>query len=118
MFCTSCGVVCIEEANFCHECGSRINVVVDNFEYNRDNIDNIIEEYFYRGYRYRDIVGLLAKHHGVQIHVRTLKRKLKELGLKRRETDFDEQAVRMCIEKEMQDDSLTIDSSVVNTPFR
>lgn len=103
MFCISCGVVCIEEANFCHECGSRINVVVHDFENNRDNIDNIIEGYFYRGYRYLDIVSLLAKHHGVQIHVRTLKRKLKDLGLRRRETDFNEETVRMCIEKEMQD---------------
>ena len=106
MFYTSCGVVCVEEANFCHKCGSRIDVAVDNFENNRDNIDNIIEGYFYRGYRYRDIVSLLAKHYGVQIHVRTLKRKLKDLGLKRRQTDFDEETVRLCIEKEIQEAGL------------
>ena len=103
MFCISCGVVCVEEANFCHECGSRINDVVNDFQDNRHNIDNTIEEYFYRGYKYLDIVSLLAKHHGVQIHLRTLKRKLKELGLKRRETDFNKEIVRMCIEKEMED---------------
>ena len=75
-------MVCIEEANSCHECGSRINVGIDNFENNRDNINNIIERYFYCGYRYHDIVSLPAKHHGVQIHISTLKRTLKELSLK------------------------------------
>ena len=39
---------------------------------------------------------------GVGIHVRTLKRKLKELGLKRRGCNYDEDLLRGLIKLEMQ----------------
>ena len=71
-----------------------------------NNIDEvIITDYFYRGFQYSAIIGLLEKHQRqrVGIHVRTLKRKLKELGLKRREANYNEQTVRQCIEQEMQE---------------
>ena len=99
MFCTSCGVACIEDANFCHECGNPLdsNIRAEN------NTDNIIEGYFYRGYPYSDIVDLLKKRHGVSLHLHTLKRKLKDLGLKRRGEQFQEEVVRQAIEKEMRE---------------
>ena len=42
----------------------------------------IIEHYFRRGYEYKSIV-LLAKYHDIRLSERTLKRKLKDFGLKR-----------------------------------
>ena len=72
-------------------------------ESTRSDIDEIITEYFHRGYQYGAIVRLLEEHHRVKIHVRTLKRKLKEFGLKRSEADYDEATVCQCIEQEMQE---------------
>ena len=51
--------------------------------------EELLKEYFHRGYPYAAIVSLLEKRHGIRMRVRTLKRKLKELGLKRRRGDFD-----------------------------
>ena len=62
----------------------------------------LLEEYFHRGYPYQVIVDLLEKLHGVQMHVRTLKRRLKALGLRRKETDYDEDLLRDLIKQEMQ----------------
>ena len=45
----------------------------------------IIEYYFHRGFQYKNIVLLLEKYHGIRLSERTLKRKLKDFGLKRRE---------------------------------
>ena len=39
--------------------------------------EKLLKEYFHRGYRYEAIVSLLGKRHGVRMHVRMLKRKLK-----------------------------------------
>ena len=36
-----------------------------------------VKEYFHRGYPYAAMVSLLEKRHGVRMHVRMLKRKLK-----------------------------------------
>ena len=67
MFCCSCGTAVLPQANYCHECGSRItNQNNEDFE---NNLPNIIEGYFYRGYyQYTAIVGLLEKYHGVKIY--------------------------------------------------
>ena len=40
--------------------------------------ENLLKEYFHRGYSYAAIVSLLEKRHGVRMHVRTLKRNLKK----------------------------------------
>ena len=46
------------------------------------DIDEVITHYFHRGYPYDVIVGLLQKQEGLQMCVRTLKRRLRSLGLK------------------------------------
>ena len=86
MFCSSCGVVCEPDSNFCRACGYRASVAEDTIH----NIDDVITDYFCCGFQYNAIVGLLEKHHRVHIHVRTLERKLRELGLKRRQTNYEE----------------------------
>ena len=64
--------------------------------------EKMLKAYFHRGYPYTAIVSFLEKRHGEQMHVRMLKRKLKELGLKRRVGDFDEDLLRELIKLEMQ----------------
>ena len=47
---------------------------------------DIIEYYFYRGLTYRHITLMLERQHNIIMNQRTLKRRLKDYGLKRRET--------------------------------
>lgn len=101
MFCCSCGTAVLRGANYCPECGLRI--ADQGNEDIQNNIANVIEDYFNRGFQYTAIIGLLEKYHGVKIHVRTLKRKLREYGLKRREVNYDEAAVRQYIAREIQE---------------
>ena len=46
---------------------------------------DLIEYYFYWGLTYRDMTLMLERHHNVAISERTLKRRLKDCGLSRRE---------------------------------
>ena len=46
---------------------------------------DIIEYYFYRGLTYRHITLMLEKQHNIIMNQRTLKRRVKDYGLKRRE---------------------------------
>ena len=48
------------------------------------DIDEVITHYFHQDYPYDVIVGLLEKREGLQMCVRTLKRWLRSLGLKRK----------------------------------
>ena len=105
MFCNSCGAECSSSAKFCEQCGHQINEAVEQTSKKAANaveVKELITEYFHRGYSYNAIVGLLEKLDGVRIHVRTLKRKLKELGLKRRGCNYDEDLLRGLIKLEMQ----------------
>ena len=100
-YCCSCETAILPEANYCHECGSRIiNQRNGDFE---NNLPNIIGSYFNRGYQYTEIVGLLEKYHGVTITLRTLKRKLREHSLRRRGNNYDEVTVRELITRGMND---------------
>ena len=81
MFCFSCGGECPSTTNFCHQCGQQLAVEQDSNEATSSvEKEKWLTEYFHRGYPYDAIVCLLGKRHGVRVHVRTLKRKLKELG--------------------------------------
>ena len=48
----------------------------------------LIEHYFHKGFRYKEIVLLLEKYHNISMNVRTLKRRLSAYDLKRR-NEFD-----------------------------
>ena len=56
---------------------------------------DVIEYYFYRGLTYRHITLMLEKQHNIIMNQRTLKRRLKVYGLKRRETFDDEHKQRL-----------------------
>ena len=47
-------------------------------------------------------MGLLEKQDCFRMHVRTLKRKLRDLGLKRKEANHGEDVVRDLVKQEMQ----------------
>ena len=103
MFCSSCGGECPSTANFCHQCGQQLTLSqVLNTAASSVDKEELFKEYFHRGYPYAVIVSLLEKRHGVRMHVRTLKRKLKELEFKRRGGDFDKNFLRELIKLEMQ----------------
>lgn len=93
MFCSSClSNNTVDDANYCSLCGAKLE----------ENIYAQIKTYFNKGYRYEVIVDLLRKFHGSDMHVRTLKRKLQEMGLKRRNNNVDIQIVRETIRREME----------------
>ena len=78
MFCSSCGGECPSTANFCHRCGHQLDLSqLSKKAARRVDKGKLLKEYFHRGYPYGAIVSLLEKGHRVQIHARTLKRKLK-----------------------------------------
>ena len=55
----------------------------------------LIEYYFKRGLTYRYITLMLGKHHGIDINERTLKRRLKDYGLRKRDTVNDDLVERV-----------------------
>ena len=108
MFCSNCGIALLPAANFCHSCGRSLDQertsqtggseVAD--DENESTVNDSIKDLFHRGYPYNEIVGMLAKQ-GVFMHIRTLKRKLKDLGLSRRGCMVDEETLRSAISKEI-----------------
>ena len=73
---------CLLTVNVCDQCGRQTNME----ERKKKGIDRdkLITEYFCRSYPFKAIVSFLEKFHDVHIHQRTLKRRLRELGLKRK----------------------------------
>lgn len=67
-----------------------------------DDEDEIIKFYFERKYEYKTILLFLEKYHGIKISRGTLLNKLSALGLRRRELNVDEDAVRHIILRELQ----------------
>jgi len=63
---------------------------------NQDESD-IIKYLFYRGYSYEEIVGMLSKCHGIEISISTLKRRLRDWNMARRNVEYDINDVRTAI---------------------
>ena len=89
---------------FCSLCGRSVahETVCDRCITGK-SIDDVITHYFRRGYPYDAIVGLLKKREGLQMCVRTLKRRLKSLGLRRKGNGklIDDSKLREAIREEM-----------------
>ena len=78
MFCSLCGGKYPSTANFCHQYGQPLNLSqLSNITVNSVDKEKLLKEYFHRGYPYAVIVSLLEKRHVVRMHVRMLKRELK-----------------------------------------
>ena len=94
MFCSSCGYNLEETFHFCPNCGTRAIHASTGDEAFSAGVDcgsetekEIIESYFYAGYEYSTILSLLGKHHAITMSLSTLKRRLKQYGLKRKTGD-------------------------------
>ena len=53
-----------------------------------------IRDYFKKGFTYDEILALLDKYHGIRMSIATLKRRIKEYGLKRKNVRYDLNSVR------------------------
>lgn len=71
-YCTCCGVGLSLPTSVCEKCTSDIDV------------NKAITSYFHRGYPYEVIVSIIDKQMGFRMCVRTLKRRLQSLGLRRK----------------------------------
>ena len=87
--------------------------MADNLDDSSDDLDIVIDDermqdeeliryYFNRGFTYVEICLFLSKNHGIDISQSTLKRRLKSLGLRRRNSEYDlpllRDAVRIIID--------------------
>ena len=66
------------------------------------NKRELIEHYFNRDYSYDVIVAFLEIHHDIVISKSTLKRRLRQYGLKRRSSNISFQALRAIIQREIE----------------
>jgi hypothetical protein len=90
MYCAFCGKI-VTQDGICDEC------------YSQRNVEQLITHYFHYGYPYEAIVGLLEKK-GIHMCVRTLKRRLRILGLRRKgnATAINNGQIRAAIQHEIQ----------------
>ena len=105
MFCENCGFQLTERNEiFCFECGANLvpqNLTEKELENCNGNQRVIIEKYFRDGFEYYAIVELLHRRHGINISLRTLKRRLQQYGLNKGQNVNDE-ALREVISREIQ----------------
>lgn len=103
MFCCSCGSEFLSSANCCTHCGHQINDAIEHTSTDSVDAEELIKEfYFHQGYPYDTNRGLLEKQNGVRMQIWTLKRKLKDLGLKRIGCSYDEDLLLDPIKLKMQ----------------
>ena len=109
MFCTHYAAEVLSiAANFCYFCGKELNGKADEQKSEMSDDSSavsaydLITEMFHRGYRYDVIFHLLEKS-GYKMHLRTLKRRLIDLGLKRKgKTEMHESEIELLIKREIE----------------
>lgn len=81
MFCHVCGNGHVDEALFCSKCGVKLHNTVPEFKIAEGNSSEkeAILHYFNAGF----VLFILQKYHGVDMSLRTLKRRLREYGADR-----------------------------------
>ena len=69
--------------------GSNLDDGLDNDQGTEEvDINGLIRYYFYKGFVYEEIRLFLSKYHGEEMSLSTLKRCVKQLGLKRRNPQY------------------------------
>ena len=94
MFRTSCGEL-ENWFRFCVICGENVSVAVAE-----PTEKEIIHDYFEKGYTYDEIRMFFEKRHGIIMSLRTLKSRLSNMGLKRKNVFYDINGVRERIKEE------------------
>ena len=103
VYCTECGIIFPSSAIFCTQCGSKkyIPIGTDRPLTTTDE-QELISYYFGKYFPYHVIVLFLKTYHGITMSTRTLKRRLRKFGLKRRQANVNEPVLRRIIEQELQ----------------
>jgi len=102
MFCSTCGQQLQESFVFCPKCGLELAANVTQGSCDVDSQKNIIETYFLAGFEYDTIITFLERVHDIHISLSTLKRRLRDYGLKRRNSaDLNQNEVRNIIREEL-----------------
>jgi hypothetical protein len=102
MFCSHCSAeVLSSAAKYCYTCGRELEVHINQDKPSGKSSNDLIREIFHRGYRYDIIVSLLEKE-GYKMHLRTLKRKLSDMGLKRKGSNLEESEIELLIRREVE----------------
>lgn len=63
--------------------------------------EELIQRYFKRGFNYQKILSFLSKYHDIEMSLRTLHTKLRDLGLKRKNINYNIDHVRRRIQQEL-----------------
>lgn len=61
----------------------------------------LIEHYFYLGYENQVIVDFLVNHHDMKLSLATLKRRLRDYGIRRRGVEIDDQQLKEIVQSEI-----------------
>ena len=93
--CSNCGSLIKFSYKYCPQCGTAER------QDDQDHYDEreVIIGYFRKGHEYSRIVELLEREHNVSMSIRTLKNRLNEYNMKRRNVNYDEQFVREHMEE-------------------
>ena len=91
VFCTNCGGHLEDTYRFCVFCGNATNV--PSF-YEEENEEDILLDYFSKGFTYEKIRMFLETKHNKTLSIRTLKSRLTAMGLKRRNVSYNMANVR------------------------
>ena len=98
MHCAQCGINIAVQGHYCFECRARKLVNYDE--------NDFIEYYFKRGFRYESILVQLDIHHKIKMSLRTLKRRLKVLGLNKNHATASAAVIKQIIEREIEGPSM------------
>ena len=88
--CLNCSEELEETYKFCSRCG----VAVDKEEV-------LIRYYFQRGFPYSVILLFLKKYHALEMSLRTFHNRLREYGLRRRNTESEDVEILQAIQQEL-----------------
>ena len=81
----------LEKTNrFCSRCGAAV-----------DKEEVLIRYYFQRGFDYSVVLLFLKKYHALEISMRTLHNRLRDYGLRRRNTNSDDGEIYQAIQEEL-----------------
>ena len=67
------------------------------YDAEKDSEESFIRYYFFRGFEYKEIILLLLKNHGIEMSLRTLKRRIKSYGLRRQQLEYNIDQVRASV---------------------
>lgn len=102
VYCTQCGQVLQDRSFLCCHCGTRCETTYESKPADSSDESELIQNYFKRNFSYDHIIVFLRIHHSIYMSKRTLKRRLQQLGLKRRSYNISDNVLRSMIENELE----------------